>query len=706
MARLFKPLKEARHEAALFRRRALAGFFIIVACLAGLGMRFSVLQIRHHDEFSARSEANRVLTRPLAPARGLIYDRNGVLLAENIAAFRLEVTPEQVHDMPAMLARLGNVIALSDDDLEHFDALRKGKRSYQSIPLRLKLSEEEIARFSVNRWAFPGVDVVPYLTRAYPLGAEFAHTVGYVGRIDVDDLAKLDKGDYAGTTHIGKTGIERYYEDRLHGAPGYEQVEVNADHRPLRVLERVAPKAGENLYLSIDAHLQEAAQNAFEGRAGAAVAIDPRNGEVLAMVSVPSFDPNPFVNGIASADYAALLAAPDKPLLNRVIHGGYVPGSTMKPFVGLGGLELGLRRPEDTVLSTGEFHIPGQSRAYRDDVRGGQGRVDLVQAIAKSVNTYFYSLALDMGIDRFSDFMGRFGFGAPTGIDLVGESGGVLPSREWKRGRFNQPWYPGETVIAGIGQGYWVVTPLQLAHAVATLADRGVPHVPHLLTGVGVKGKIESVPTPAPLPNVITHAANWLPIQQGMMAVVSEGTARGIDKDFPYVIAGKTGTAERYSRTSEEWTSISTSAIERHQVLFEAFTPADAPRIAVAVALEAGRSGAHDAAPIVRRILDAWLPGDQQREGAPMPENLENPSLTSFPRSALQQPKAGQAGGAFQQRSRSSIVTLRNRNIASRVRGNDEQEGDHSRAPPMSVAAAPLATHGNPSPSPVAQVSQ
>jgi penicillin-binding protein 2 len=613
----FKPLKEGRHEAALFRRRALAGFLIIVACLIALGTRFRFLQVSQHDEFSARSEANRVLTRPLAPARGLIYDRNGVLLAENVAAFRLEVTPEQVKDMPGMLARLGSIVPLSDDDISRFDALRKSKRSYQGVPLRLKLSEEEIAKFSINRWAFPGVEVVPYLTRSYPLGAEFAHTVGYVGRIDTEDLVKLDKSDYAGTTHIGKTGIERYYEDRLHGEVGYEKVEVNADHRPLRTLpDRRDPIPGENLHLSIDAHLQEAAEAAFEGRAGAAVAIDPRSGEVLAMVSVPSFDPNPFVNGIAGADYAALLTATDKPLLNRILRGGYAPGSTMKPFVGLGGLELGLRRPEDTVFSTGEFHIPGQARAYRDDVRGGQGRVDLVQAIAQSVNTYFYSLAYDMGINRFSGWMGKFGFGKPTGIDLVGEGGGVLPSQEWKRGRFNQPWYPGETVIAGIGQGYWVVTPLQLAHAVATLSNRGVPYTPHLLRAAqSGSGKPEFLPPPLPQPSVISKPDHWLPIEQGMIAVMTSGTGRGIADGFPYVIAGKTGTAERYSRKDETWTSISASPIERHQVLFEAFTPANDARIAVIVALEAGRSGAHDAAPIVRKILDAWLPGDREAQG-------------------------------------------------------------------------------------------
>jgi penicillin-binding protein 2 len=607
-------MKDTRQEASAFRRRAFIGFLIIALCLIGLGARFAYLEITRHDEFALRSDSNRIVTRPLAPGRGLIYDRNGVLLADNVAAFRLEVTPEQVKGMDKMLAALRQVVPLTDDDIERFNALRRSKHAYQGIPLRLKLSEEEIARFAVNRWAFPGVDVVPYLTRSYPLGQEFSHVVGYVGRIDENDLTRLDKGEYAGTTHVGKTGIERFYEDRLHGEPGYEQVEVNADHRPMRVLEpRVAPKPGENLYLTIDAHLQEAAEAAFDGRAGAAIAVDPRNGEVLAMVSVPSFDPNPFVNGIASADYAALLNDPDKPLLDRALRGGYAPGSTVKPFMALGGLELGLRRPEDTVLSVGEFHIPGQQRAYRDDKRGGHGRVDLVQAIAQSVNTYFYSLAYDMGIDRLSGFMGKLGFGAPTGIDLIGESAGVLPSQEWKRARFNQPWYPGETVIAGIGQGYWVVTPLQLAQAVSIVAAEGVPHTFHLLRAVqsAIDSKREVIDPPSAKPNIIKNPADWHWVQKGMIEAVNSGTALGINKDFPYQIAGKTGTAERYSRTTEEWTSISDSPIERHRVLFEAFTPADDARIAVAVALEAGRSGAHDAAPIARKILDAWLPNDE-----------------------------------------------------------------------------------------------
>jgi penicillin-binding protein 2 len=617
VASWLKPLKDTRQEASAFRGRALAGFLIIVLCLLGLGSRFAYLEIARHDELALRSDTNRIVTRPLAPGRGLIYDRRGVLLADNVAAFRLEVTPEQVKDIDKMLAALREVVPLSDDDIARFNALRRSKHSYQGVPLRLKLSEEEIARFAVNRWAFPGVDIVPYLTRSYPLGEEFAHVVGYVGRIDENDLMRLDKGDYAGTTHVGKTGIERYYEDRLHGEPGYEKIEVNADHRPIgEPLGRVAPKPGENIYLTIDAHLQEAAEAAFEGRAGAALAVDPRSGEVLAMISVPSFDPNPFVNGIASADYAQLLGDPDKPLLDRALRGGYAPGSTIKPFMALGGLELGLRRPEDTVLSVGEFHIPGQSRAYRDDKRGGHGRVDLVQAIAQSVNTYFYSLAYDMGIDRLSGFMTKLGFGQPTGIDLVGESGGVLPSQEWKRGRFNQPWYPGETVIAGIGQGYWVVTPLQLVQAVSIMADEGVPHPLHLLRAVqsGVDSKPVQVDPPSAKPNIIRNPANWRAVQKGMIEVVTSGTAHGLNERFPYQIAGKTGTAERYSRTTQEWTSISESPIERHQVLFEAFAPADDARIAVVVALEAGRSGAHDAAPIARKILDARLPGDEDEQ--------------------------------------------------------------------------------------------
>ena len=613
-------LKDHRAEAALFRRRAVAGFALIVASLAVLAGRFAVLQVARHAEFATRADANRIRLQPLPPARGLIYDRNGVLLAENRAAYRLEVVPERVRDLQALLHELGGVVALSDEDLRRFDEARRAKRKFQSVPLRFRLSEDELARFAVNSWRFPGVEVVPYQTRSYPLGAEFGHVVGYVGRIDEGDLRAMEKrtdtdvaSRYAGTTHIGKTGVERQYEDLLHGEPGFEQVETNADGRALRVLERSPPTPGRNLYLTIDAHLQEAAEAAFAGRPGAAVAIDPRNGEVLALVSVPNYDPNLFVNGIAQSDYSALLEAPDTPLLDRALRGRYPPGSTMKPFVGLAGLELGFRTPQDTVISTGEFFIPGQSRGYRDDIRWGHGRVDLELAIEWSVNTYFYQLALDMGIDRLAGYLGQFGFGAPTGIDLPGEGSGVLPSREWKRASMNQPWYLGETVIAGIGQGYWVVTPLQLAHAVATLGNRGVRERPHLLLatqdGLGAE-RVAVAPPPSP-GTVIRKAADWAAVEAGMHGAIygDHGTARGLGDGFPYTIAGKTGTVEKFSRTTDAWdTRVSDAELAaRHRALFICFTPAEAPRIAVAVVLESAAWGGKDAAPLARKILDAWL---------------------------------------------------------------------------------------------------
>jgi penicillin-binding protein 2 len=605
-------VKNIRFEAEVFRTRAIVGFLVIVLSLIGLITRFFYLQIVRTDEFVGRSDANRISTRGIAPSRGLIYDRNGVLLAENVAAFRLEVVPEGVKAMDAMLADLGSVVPISEDDIARFNNARRNKKPFESIPLRLKLSEDEVARFSVNRWRFPAVDIVPYQTRTYPLGAMFSHVVGYVGRIDMAEAQRLDASEYVGTTHIGKTGIERYYEDDLHGAPGYEKVEVNADKRVQRVIERVAPTPGKNLYLSIDARLQRVAEEAFAGRTGAAVAIDPRNGEVLAMVSVPTYDGNLFVNGISQIDYARLMTDPAKPLLNRAIAGGYLPGSTVKPYVAVAGLELGLRKPTDTVVSTGEFHIPGQDRGYRDDFPAG--RVDLATAITESVNTYFYSLALDMGIDRFSEFLARFGFGARTGVDLSGEQIGVLPSRAWKATVSKSPWFPGETVIAGIGQGAWVVTPIQLAAALATIAAKGERRPPHLLRAAqaGLNSPLQVLPLPLPLGSLIKNPNNWKAVELGMLGVVNSpgGTARGLGEGFPYLIAGKTGTAERFSRTDETWTSIATSSADRHQVLFECFAPADDARIAIVVALEAGHSGAADAAPIARKILDGWLQFD------------------------------------------------------------------------------------------------
>ena len=610
MALKRRSIKDTRGERTLFQRRALAGFALILLGLCTLIVRYHYLQVHRHDEFALRSENNRVKPRAIPPARGLIFDRNGVLLADNVPAFRLEVVPEQVSDMKAMLAQIGDVVPLGDDDIDTFKKQLRQNRRFDSVPLKMHLTEDDIARFAINRWRFPGVDVVPYLTRRYPYGALFAHVVGYVGRIDADDVNRLDPDRYKGTSHVGRSGLERSYEDMLHGTPGYELVEVNADGRTQRVLETHPPTPGKNLYLSIDVRVQKAATDAFADRPGAAVAIDPRNGQVLAMVSVPSFDPNLFVNGIGRADYTGYMTAEDKPLLNRAMKSAYPPGSTVKPFLALGGLEYGIRRPEDTVLSTGEFCIPGQQRCYRDDTRGGDGTVNMVRAIEKSTNTYFYRLALDMGIDRLASWMGGLGFGHKTGVDLLGEAEGILPSREWKATRSKFGWFPGETVIAGIGQGYWNVTPLQLAHVTATFAGHGTPFTPRLVMATAnVKERPVPLANPPSGPSLIRKPNDWNVVNQGMEAVITGGTGKGVFTGFPYVVAGKSGTAERFSRRSNDYDTNKNSAhlAARHRAWFIAYTPTDAPRIAVVAMLEAGAWGASDAGPIVRKTMEAWI---------------------------------------------------------------------------------------------------
>lgn len=612
-----RAVKDAVQESNLFRVRAAEGFLIIAVCLAVLVARYVWLQVLRHDEFSGRADENRIKLKPLPPSRGLIYDRNGVLLAENILDYRLELIPEQAGDVEGTLERLGQVIAISADDREQFDALRKVKRRFHNIPLRYALSEQEVSRFALERHRFPGVEVVPYLTRFYPQGSDFAHVIGYVGRIDSEDRERLEESRYSATTHIGKTGIERYYEDRLLGDVGYERVETNAEGRALRVLGRVPSKPGQHLRLSIDARLQRATVAAFAGRPGAAVAIDPRNGEVLAMVSQPAFDPNLFVNGISRKDYAGLLGAVQRPLYNRAVLGGYEPGSTIKPFIGVMGLRLGLRTPADTIWSSGEYRLPGQNAVWRDWKAGGHGNVNLREALAQSVNTYFYDLAVDAGIDRMEPEMRAFGFGAPTGLDLTGEPAGVVPSRQWKQQRFGKTWYPGETVIAGIGQGYWVVTPVQLAHALATLAARGVSHPPHLL--MSLQAGLDAAPVPVPVapdaPPILAPPEVWDAVREGMEAVMHgpTGTARAFGIDAPYRIAGKSGTAQRARRRgNQEYNEQTTPEHLRHQALFVAFAPAEAPTIAVALVVEHGSSGSKAAAPVARAILDAHLLGKSQ----------------------------------------------------------------------------------------------
>lgn len=606
-----RTLRDAFAEATIFRSRALLGFIAVTLATLLLAGWYFRLQVIHHAVYSTRSEANRIKARPIAPARGLIYDRAGRLLADNVPAYRLELVPELVADIPTTLAALSEVITLSNEDRQRFESARQASRRFLPVPLKLRLSEAEVARFAVNRYRFPGVDVTPYLTRRYPYGALFAHVVGYVGRRDAEDLKSLDDSRYAALSHSGKSGIERFYESRLRGEIGYEEVEQNARGRDLRVIRRNPAKPGTDLYLSLDARLQAATTAAFGENHGAAVVLDPRNGEVLAMVSLPSFDPNPFVGGIGVAEYAALNASPSRPLFNRVLLGGYEPGSTIKPLLALIGLELGLRKPSDTVLSTGAYKLPGQDREYRDWKRGGHGRIDLRESLAQSVNTYYYTLATELGIDRLSTQMARFGFGAPTGIDLLGEVSGILPSREWKQRVRGEAWFPGETVIIGIGQGYWVTTPLQLAQGVTIIASGGVKHRPHLLHATRQGFASELVPEPiAAAERVVENAANLAAVRDGMIAVMQPptGSARAAAVGAPYQIAGKTGTAQRVTRVGDTAIKLEDLPFNlRHRALFIAFAPAEAPRIALALVVESGGSGSGAAAPIARKILDAWL---------------------------------------------------------------------------------------------------
>lgn len=601
-------IKDALRESELFRGRVAQGLALAVMAFVLLLGRYAWLQLIQHHELATRSESNRIRLKPVAPARGLIYDRNGVLLADNRPAFRMELVPEQVEDLNATLAGLAELVTLHADEQERFREQYRNSRRYQTVPLKFNLSEREMARFAVNRHHFPGVEVTPYQSRHYVYGDLYAHVIGYVGRIDAQDQSRLDSAKYSASTHVGKTGLERYYEDRLHGSAGLEHVETHANGRPLRVLNRTPPGPGEHLYLSIDHRLQNAMAMAFEGHNGAAMAVDPRNGEVLGMVSLPGFDPNPFVGGIGREAYAALLESPDRPLFNRVVQGGYEPGSTLKPMLAVAALELGVRAPQERVLSTGQFRLPGHSQTYRDWRSGGHGSVDAREAIAQSVNTYFYSLAVDMGIDRMADSMAQFGFGAPTGLDVVGEGAGVLPSQAWKRANLHEPWYLGETVIAGIGQGYWVTTIPQLAWATAILAKHGRREPLHLLraaqSGFDQPVRMHEAGSSGQIP--VRDRANWDVAIEGMIAVVNgpSGTARAIGIDAPFTIAGKTGTAQRVS--SRDGNSAELARHLRHQALFICFAPAEDPQIALVLVIEGGGSGSRAAAPIARRILDAW----------------------------------------------------------------------------------------------------
>ncbi|NOX77140.1 MAG: penicillin-binding protein 2 [Gammaproteobacteria bacterium] len=605
-------LKDHFRETRLFNNRAVIALAVVIAMLLVLLTRLADLQILKHDTYSVLSDNNRVHIRAVPPTRGLIFDRHGVLLAENLPSYSLELVVERIDDLDATIAALRKLVNISDEDIRRFKKRLKRERRHKAVSLRSRLSDEEVARFAVNRHRFPGVDTVARLYRHYPQGSLGVHALGYVGRINEQELQRVDVANYEGTDFIGKTGLEKFYEDLLHGEVGVERVETNAQGRTLRILERSPPTPGLNLYLSLDVELQRIAETALGDNNGAVVAIDPTDGSVLALASTPTFDPNLFVGGIDSKSYNALRDSRDQPLFNRALRGRYPPGSTIKPFIGLAGLEYGLIDPSVSTYCQGWYMLDGDDRKYRDWKKTGHGPMNLSGAITQSCDVYFYDLALTLGIDRLSQFMEPFGFNDLTGIDISGELAGLIPSRAWKRRARHEPWYPGETLITGIGQGFFLTTPLQLATATATLAENGLQLRPRILAATEDPDSGERVWLPAVRNTTvpINDQANWDYIIRAMTQVVHgrRGTARRIARGAHYKIAGKTGTAQVFGiKQDEKYVAKDIAKKLRDHALFVGFAPVDNPRIAVAVVVENGGSGGAVAAPIARKVMDHYL---------------------------------------------------------------------------------------------------
>jgi len=605
-------IKDHIREGRIFNERTIVSLVFIVLFLGLIIGRLVYLQIISHEHYSTLAHDNRITIRAVPPTRGLIYDRNGVLLAQNLPSFSLEFTPEQIPDVDGTIEALSKIIAINADDIAHFKKQLRRQRSFTSIPLRDRLNEEEVARFASNRHRFPGVDIEARLVRNYPLNSLGVHTIGYVARINENELTKVDPSNYSATRFIGKTGIERFYEDSLHGTVGYNHIETNALGRTLRTVKSIPPIPGENLYLSIDSHLQKTAEQALGKHRGAIVAIDPQNGDVLAFASMPGYDPNPFVTGIDLKSYQALQKSSQNPLFNRALRGQYPPGSTMKPFIGLAGLEYERAKTTATSQCKGWFLLKGDDHRYRDWKKEGHGQTSLNKAITESCDVYFYNLAMQLGIDHMHSFLSQFGFGSKTGIDLMGEPAALMPSREWKRQKYRQPWYPGETVITGIGQGYTLATPLQLASATATLANHGIHMQPRLVFAKQQpkNNDVQLLPPKKPSTITLKRPQDWEIIIHAMRNVVhsSHGTARSIGYGLPFKIAGKTGTAQVYGiKQDEEYDKETVTERLRDHSLFIAFAPADKPRIAMAIIVENGGSGSAVAAPLARKLINEYL---------------------------------------------------------------------------------------------------
>lgn len=598
-----------------------AGFVLLLFLL--LFARFSYLQVSQREHYHTLAEANRISISPIVPNRGLIFDRNGEVLAHNYSAYTLEIVPSKVGDLEALINELATVVEIAARDRKRFKKLMEESKRFESLPIRTRLSDVEVARFAANRYRFPGVEIKARLFRQYPKGESASHVVGYIGRINDKDLERLEASDglanYRGSQHMGKIGIEQSYEKELHGITGFEEMETDAAGRVIRVISRTPAISGNDLTLSLDARLQEVAEKAFGDRRGALVAIEPATGEVLAFVSKPGFDPNLFVDGIDSENWDLLNNSIDRPLNNRALRGLYPPGSTFKPFMALAGLELKKRWPRHAINDSGYFSLPGSTHRFRDWKAGGHGIVDLHKSLVVSCDTYYYGLANDLGIDNIFDFVSQFGLGKKTGLDIEGEASGLLPSQEWKMRRHKQKWYAGDTISVGIGQGYNLTTPLQLAFATAVLAGNGTAFRPHLVKQVLNNNKeVVREIAKEPLYTLNLNPDNLQAVRNALIDVTRPGgTAALAGADAAYVFAGKTGTSQVIGmKQGEKYVESKIRERFRDHALFIAYAPAENPKIALSVLVENGGHGGSTAAPIARMVMDYFLLGKLPTEAA------------------------------------------------------------------------------------------
>jgi len=624
-------LRNAERELFLFKRRLGVAGVLVLAAFAALFARFIYLQVVQHRHYQTLAETNRIAIVPIVPNRGVITDRNGVVLAQSYSAYTLEIQPSRVRNLDETIDALATIVDVQPRDRKRFKKLLEESKNFESLPLRTRLTDDEVARFAVNRYRFPGVEIKARLFRQYPFGEVASHVVGYIGRVNDRDIGRIEEWDetanYKGSDYIGKVGIELSYERELHGTTGVEQVEVDAGGRAVRTLSRTPPTAGNDLRLSLDIRLQQVAEEAFGSHRGGLVAIDPATGDVLAFVSRPAFDPNLFVDGIDSANWELLNDSPDKPLLNRPLRGAYPPGSTIKPFLALGALTSGKRTPGQTIHDPGFFQLPGAAHRFNDDKPGGHGTVDMYKSIVVSCDTYYYILGSETDIDDSYRFMSQLGFGQKTGIDIEGELTGVLPSREWKRQRFagnnyrdeHRKWYLGDSISAGIGQGYNAFTPIQQAHAMATIANDGVAYRPHLVKSIRSlrSGEVRDVAR-EPTRTIPLNPEHLAMIKNALVGVNREGTGARAFAGTAYVSAGKTGTAQVFSLKGEKYSASRLDERLRDHAWFIAYAPADKPKIALAVLVENGGFGAQAAAPVARKVLDYYLTGEAKAGPAPL----------------------------------------------------------------------------------------